>query len=100
MTLWIDKMSSVFALEKKKLLAIALASLLTCQSEYIIIFLIQWNIFYKLYSFFLFTSIILDKVCGLFMRICETINDILPPTDTGEEIEYEKFMTSFLKSGN
>lgn len=33
MTLWIDKMSSVFALEKKKLLAIALVSLLTCQSE-------------------------------------------------------------------
>lgn len=22
------------------------------------------------------------------MRICETINDILPPTDTGEEIEW------------
>ncbi|XP_057379434.1 importin-11-like [Daphnia carinata] len=64
MTLWIDKMSSVFALEKKKLLAIALASLLTCQSD-----------------------IILDKICGIFMRICETINDILPPTDSGEEID-------------
>ena len=33
MVFWIDKMSSVFALEKKKLLAIALCSLLTCQSE-------------------------------------------------------------------
>ncbi len=33
-------------------------------------------------------SIILDKVGGLFMRICETINDILPPTDSGEEVEY------------
>jgi len=64
MVFWIDKMSSVFALEKKKLLAIALCSLLTCQSD-----------------------IILDKVCGLFLRICEAVNDILPPTDSGEEVD-------------
>ncbi|XP_066994048.1 importin-11 [Anabrus simplex] len=57
---WLDKMALVTQLERRKLLGLALASLLTAQS-----------------------STVLDKFCGILLNVTEALNDVMKTDDMG-----------------
>ncbi|XP_065567259.1 importin-11-like [Artemia franciscana] len=61
---WIDRMSYFSSTEKRKLMSIALISLLASGSP-----------------------LVLDKICGILMRVCETIQDVLTREEDGQEVD-------------
>ncbi|KDR15146.1 importin-11 [Zootermopsis nevadensis] len=61
---WLDKMALVTQLERRKLLGLALASLLTAQS-----------------------SAVLERFCGVLLNVTETLNDIIKTDDMGIQID-------------
>ncbi|XP_069689548.1 importin-11 isoform X2 [Periplaneta americana] len=61
---WLDKMALVTQLERRKLLGLALASLLTAQS-----------------------SAVLERFCGVLLNVTEALNDIIKTDDMGIQID-------------
>ncbi|PSN49429.1 Importin-11 [Blattella germanica] len=61
---WLDKMALVTQLERRKLLGLALASLLTAQS-----------------------NSVLERFCGFLLNITEALNDIIKTDDMGMQID-------------
>ncbi|XP_049837055.1 importin-11 isoform X1 [Schistocerca gregaria] len=61
---WLDKMALVTQLERRKLLGLALASLLTAGSRSV-----------------------LDRFCGVLLNITEALNDVMKVEDTGRQVD-------------
>ncbi|GLH14983.1 Importin-11 [Gryllus bimaculatus] len=61
---WLDKMALVTQLDRRKLLGLAMASLLTAQS-----------------------SAVLERFCGILLNVTEVLNDIIKTDDMGAQID-------------
>ncbi|KAG8226721.1 hypothetical protein J437_LFUL004371 [Ladona fulva] len=64
LNVWLDKMDVVTQLERRKLLGLALSSLLTTGSR-----------------------IVLERFCGILLKVTEALNDVIKADETGAQLD-------------